>query len=452
MPLPPDRILRREMTRRDFLWLAGVAGASVTIAPALSGCATSPVTGQTMLSGLSEKDEVAIDRRQASRQFSADFGASQDAALNQYVAEVGTALWTRSHRPQMPYSARAVNANYVNAYTFPGGSMAASRGILVELQNEDELAGLLGHEIGHVNARHASQRAGQAMAAEAAVAILAGALASSSRTSGWAPVAALGGQVGASALLASYSRDNEREADALGMAYMTRAGYNPDGMVGLMGLLQAQSKAKPGMLETMFATHPMSDERYATARLGAERMYAASREARFKRERYMDSTARLRGLKPAIDAEQRGQGLLAKKSIGEAEAQFAQALAAAPDDYPGLVLMARAQLAQKRFQDADRYVERAVIVYPGEGQALALSGVVKLAIRQPELALQRFEAYDRALPGNPTALFFKGVALESMQNRAGAAQQYRAFLKSGARGNPANYATQRLREWGASAR
>lgn len=452
MHSPRDRIYRREMTRRDFLWLGAAAGAAVVVQPVLSGCATHPVTGDTMLSGLSEKDEVAVDRRHAPRQFSSDFGTAQDAALNRYVAEVGAGIWSRSHRPAVPYSARVVNANYINAYTFPGGTMATTRGILLELQNEDELAGLLGHEVGHVNARHASQRMGQAIAAEVTIAVLAGAAASSRSTAGWAPVIALGGQVGASALLASYSRDNEREADALGLEYMSRAGYNADGMVGLMNALRTQSKEKPGLLATMFSTHPMSDERYETAQRDAAAKYAASRTARLKRERYMDATARLRAVKPAVDAEQRGQLLLAKKSVGEAEAQFGEALRVAPDDYTGLVLMARTQVAQKKYAEAERYVDRAVSVYPSEGQALQLAGLVKLAQKRPDLAFQRFDAYDKALPGNPSTLFFKGVALENMQNRTGAAQHYQAYLKAGARGDTANYAAQRLREWGPATR
>jgi predicted Zn-dependent protease len=451
MHSPEHRIYRREMTRRDFLWLAGGAGTAVLAPPVLSGCATSPVTGRTMLAGMSEQQEVAIDRKQAPYQFSADLGASQDAALNGYVSEVGSSLWRRSHRPGAPYSVRVVNANYVNAYTFPAGSMAVTRGIMIGMQSEDELAALLGHETGHVNARHAAQKSGQAMAAGVVLAVIAGAAASSSRTASYAPVIALGGQVGASALLAAYSRDNEREADALGMEYMARAGYNADGMAGLMDVLRSQSKAKPGLLDTMFASHPMSEERYQTAREMAQAKYAASRSTPLKRERYMDSTARLRQLAPAIEAEQRGQILLAKKSIGAAESEFAQALKLAPDDYAGLVLMTRTQIAQKRYVEAERYADRAVSVYPGEAQGQLLSGVVKLALRRPDAAYGRFEAYEGLLPGVPSTLFFKGVALENMQRRREAAQQYQAFLKTGVRGDSAAYAAQRLREWNVAA-
>ena len=140
------------ITRRQVLWLLG--------ASALSGCATSPVGGGSILVGMDEEEEKAVDRKVAPQQFSQDLGAVQDVPVNQYLSEVGQRLHAKSHRPQMPYSYRVLNANYVNAYTFPGGAMGVTRGILVDLDNEAELAALLGHELGHVNARHAARRQG----------------------------------------------------------------------------------------------------------------------------------------------------------------------------------------------------------------------------------------------------------------------------------------------------
>ena len=439
--------LHTGIDRRDFLKRAAATGSSLALPALLAGCATDPVTGRSSLVGLSEQEEIAVDKRAAPQQFSADYGAVQDAQLNQYVAGVGQSLWTKSHRPQMPYSVRVLNANYINAYTFPGGTMATTRGIMLELQNEDELAGLLGHEIGHVNARHAAERAGRQQVAGAAIGVAQVGLAVIGLP-GLASAAGQAGQVGASALLASYSRDDEREADSLGMEYMTRAAYNADGMVGLMDVLRRESGEKPSMIETMFSSHPMSDERYAIAKREAGKKYAASRAAQLKRQSYMDNTARLRALKPAIEAEQRGQALLAQRKVGEAEAQFAHALKLVPNDYTGLLLMSQVQLVQKKFTEAEVFVDRAVAVYPGEAQAQKLGGIVKLVLKKPDLAYQRFDAYDKALPGSASTLFFKGVAMEQMQNQKGAAQFYVQFLKAGGQGEPAQYAAQRLKQWG----
>ena len=136
-----NNLQHNRVTRRQVLWLLGAGAAGIT---GLSGCATSPVGGQSILVGMSEEEEKQADLQVSPQQFSQDLGPVQDVALNQYLSEIGQRLDAKTHRPQMPYSYRVLNANYVNAYTFPGGAMGVTRGILVELDDEAELAGLLG--------------------------------------------------------------------------------------------------------------------------------------------------------------------------------------------------------------------------------------------------------------------------------------------------------------------
>ncbi|MCC7152838.1 MAG: M48 family metalloprotease, partial [Rubrivivax sp.] len=235
-PLPAlaQRLARNRLSRRDVLWLFGASTSAAT----LQGCATSPVTGQQILVGMSPDEERAVDRQQSPHQFSLDLGAVQDDGVNAYVEEVARRLQPQLHRRDMPYSTRVLGANYVNAYTFPAGAMGVTRGIMTQLDDEAQLAALLGHEMGHVNARHAAQRQGQAMVAQAAV--IAVAVVAAASNSRWAPLAGIGSVVGASALLANYSRDNEREADALGQSYMVKAGYPAAGMTRLHQLLVDQ--------------------------------------------------------------------------------------------------------------------------------------------------------------------------------------------------------------------
>jgi predicted Zn-dependent protease len=406
-----------------------------------------PVTGRKTLVGMSEEQEMSLDKSQSPKQFSADLGAVQDPGLNRYVQDVGSTLWSKSHRPRMPYSARVLNANYVNAYTFPGGSIGVTRGIMLEMENEDELAALLGHEIGHVNARHAAEQAGKQMLVNIGLVAASVAVAASENGQQYLPLLQPLGQIGASALLARYSRDNEREADSLGMDYMVAGGYNPDGMVGLMGLLRSKAQQKPSLLETMFSSHPMSEERYQTARRTAEQKYAGQRGRAVKRERYMDQTAGLRRIQPTVEACQKGEALMAKKQLPPAEEQFGLALRHTPDDYAANVLMAKALMAQKKVREADAYLATAKALYPGEAQAVNLSGLAKLALRQPEAALAEFQAYDRLLPGNPSTLFFMGAASENMGNRREAANYYYRYVQTGAHGAEAQFAVNRLRDW-----
>jgi len=429
----------KRITRRQVLWLFGAVGVA-----GLSGCATSPVGGQSILVGMSEEEEKQADKQASPQQFSQDLGAVQDAAINRYVSDVGQRLDAKTHRPQMPYSYRVLNANYVNAYTFPGGAMGVTRGILVDLDDEAELAALLGHELGHVNARHAAQRQGQAMVAQVAMTgvNIAGSAA------GFGGLTDLGTQLGASVLLSSYSRDNEREADALGQEYMVRGGYPAKGMVGLQQLLVEQQKESPGMLQTMFSTHPMSSERRDTAKQLAESKYAASNTRDLGRERFMDNTASLRRIKPTIDACQKGEVAMAGKEYGKAEERFRTALKSTPRDYAANVLMAKCLAAQDKNAQALEYAQSASQIYPQEAQAHKLVGVLALGQKDPAVAYEHLNRYDQLLPGDAGITFLKGISLEGMGKRQEAANQYAAYLKRTQQGKAAEYSYSRLKSWG----
>lgn len=412
--------------------------------PALfQGCANSPVTGKSILVGLSEQQEVSIDRAQSPRQFSADLGPVPDGAVNGYVAEVGQRVQAVSHRPTMPYSYRVVNANHVNAYTFPGGAMAVTRGILVDLQDEAELAALLGHEIGHVNARHTAQRQGQALVAQVLVASVVAA--ASARDSRWAPLLEVGGTLGASLLLSSYSRENEREADALGQRYMVQAGYPADGMTRLHALLVGGEEREPGLLQTMFSSHPMSRERRDTADFEARTTHMNSLKAPRQRERFMDRTAPMRAIKPTIQACQQGELLLSQKKAEPARERFGEALRLTPSDYPALLRMSECLTALRREREALAYAQQARRVLPQEGQAMRQVAALQMVNKRHDLALQELEAFDRVLPGDPSVSFLRGVNLEATGQKEAALQAFQAFVKSNpGAGQAATHATARI--------
>ena len=438
-----QRLARARLSRRDLLWLVSVSGGAAALS-AMQGCAKSPVTGETILVGMSEAQERQVDQEVAPHQFSQDYGALQDDSVNRYVDQLGARMAANTHRPDMPYSYRVLNANYVNAYTFPGGAMGVTRGIVLDMEDEAQFAALLGHELGHVNARHAAQRQGQAMVAQ--VAVLGVNVAA--RDSQWGSIVGLAGQVGASALLSSYSRDNEREADALGQEYMVRSGYPASGMTRLHGMLLSQERSQPNILETMFSTHPMPAERVAAAKSLAASRYQTSLSRPVNRERYMDSTAPVRAQGPTIRACQKGESAAARKELGEAEKHFRTALSHRREDYAANVLMSKVLLAQNRHADAQRFADVARNVYPQEAQAQKLSGVTRLARKDYDGAYARLSAFDKLLPGDPGVTFLRGVALQGGGNRDGAARLYYQYARQVRSGEAAQYAVGRLRAWG----
>ena len=360
-------IIPPQVTRREFLWVT-----SLSTAGFFMGCAANPVTGKSQIMLVSEQTEIQVDKQNSPHQFSADYGISQDTGLNNYIRQVGNRMAALTHRPRIPYSFQVVNATYINAYAFPGGSIAATRGILLHLENEAELAALMGHELGHVNARHTAQRMTKGMVTQAVVTGIAIYAGTQSKT--LAQVASQLGMVGAGMLLAYYSRDNEREADSLGMEYMLKSGYGSPGFVGLMDMLKGLSKHKPDTVQLLFSTHPMSDERYRTAVSLAATRYKHAKNLPLHRQRYMDHTARLRKIIPAIVAMQIGERDLAQKKYAAAEGHFRKALKLAPDDYAGLVMLSKSLLMQNKTGEAERYAAQAKRIYPREAQAYHLSG------------------------------------------------------------------------------
>ncbi len=429
------------MNRRKFLWMTSMSAAGVLV-----GCAINPVTGKKQFMLMSQEQEIQVDKQHSPHQFSSDYGVLQDKALNNYINSVGKKLAPKTHRPNMPYSFQGVNATYVNAYAFPGGSIAATRGILLQLDTEAELAALMGHELGHVNARHSAEQMSKGKLANLGIALASAYI--GKKYSQYAELAQTLGMMGASALLAFYSRDNEREADALGNQYMVKAGYNTTGFVGLMEMLNSLPKHQSGLTDILFATHPMSDERYRAAMENAFEKHQSSQSLPLHRERYMDHTSRLRAMKGAIDGMQKGETLMAQKKYGQAEGNFRSALRQVPDDYAGNLMMSKCLLAQKKNAEAERFANTAKRAYPSEAQAYHLSGFAKIQRRNFNSALQDFSRYDRLLPGNPNTSFFRGRAFEGMRRRKEAATEYNRYLRSVQQGPQAKHAHQQLVNWG----
>ena len=437
-----------DLSKRQFIKY-GAAVSAVSLSPfVFSACAVDPVTGKKQLMMVSQQQEIGIDKKQTPHQFSSDYGLSRDTGINRYIKDVGKKMLPYVHRPQMPYNFNCVNANYVNAYAFPGGTIGISRGILLKLDNEAELAALIGHELGHVNARHSAEQMSKGQLSS----LIVGSLAAAAGTQG----AQLGeltqklGMMGQGLLLSKYSRDNEREADALGNEYMVKAGHSSDGFVGLMEMLNSLHKEKPNSAQILFSTHPMSSERLAAARTRQQGVYSYSKDFVLNRERYMDRIAPLRKKRAGIELLQDGEKQMAKKQFDKAQQLFTKALKKIPRDYTGHVLMAKVLMARKKPEQALIYAKKAAALYPSEGQGHYLSGFAHAELKKYDRAYKAFSKYDQLLPGNPQVTFFKGYFLDKDNDRDRAAQNYLSYLKM-IQYQPntySKYAFSRLKAWG----
>ncbi len=216
----------------------------------LAGCAVNPATGHRELMLVSESEEIELGRRYDTEVI-ASVGLYPEPALQTYIQQLGVRLAATSERPSLPWTFRVVDDPAVNAFALPGGFIYVTRGIMAHMTSEAQLAAVLGHEIGHVTARHSAAQMSKQQLATFGLAI--GSIASSriERYSGIAGQA-LG------VLFLKFSRDNENQADELGVRYSSRANYDAREMAGVMRLLDrvSASEGGGGRLPEWLATHP----------------------------------------------------------------------------------------------------------------------------------------------------------------------------------------------------
>lgn len=231
----------------------------------LTHCAQNPVTGDKDFVLMSEQQEIQMGA-QAHQDVLKEYAALNNPALQAYVNEVGQRLAKQSHRPDLKWHFTVVDSPDVNAFALPGGYVYITRGIMAYLNSEAELAGVVSHEIGHVTARHGVRQ--QSTSTAAGLGAVLGAIL----------VPGLGNQAGATLLqtlaqswTAGYGREHELESDRLGAQYLAKAGYNPQAMIEVIGVLKNQELfaaeqarregKKPGTYHGTFDTHPSNDAR-----------------------------------------------------------------------------------------------------------------------------------------------------------------------------------------------
>lgn len=225
----------------------------------ISSCAVNPVTGKQELMLLSETDEINLGH-ETEVQVIKEYGLYEEPKLTAYLNDFCQRLGKVSHRPQLTYHFKIVDASVVNAFAVPGGYVYFSRGILASLNSEAELIGVMGHEIGHIAARHSAKQYSRAQLAQLGLGV--GTVLID------VPVLSGLAQLGAGMLFLRFSRDNEREADDLAVEYASKAGYDAS---QLAGFFEALEKMNPGSdrsgLPGWFSTHPSPEDRVQVVRV-----------------------------------------------------------------------------------------------------------------------------------------------------------------------------------------
>jgi predicted Zn-dependent protease len=253
----------------------------------LTACSTNPVTGKSDFVLMSEDQEISLGR-QYSAQIMEEMPAYEHAALNELVQRVGKKLAAKSHRPGLIYRFTIVDSATVNAFALPGGYIYITRGMLAYLNSEAELAAVLGHEIGHVTARHSVRQHSASTATGLLGAVI-------SATTGVQGVDTLT-DMASTAFVRGYGREHELEADRLGAEYLARSGYDPGAMLDVVRVLKNQeafevaTARKEGreanVYHGLFSTHPDNDARFQEV-VAAARRYKTGTATRVERDSFL---------------------------------------------------------------------------------------------------------------------------------------------------------------------
>jgi predicted Zn-dependent protease len=282
--------LQRDYTMR-LRPLLFAAAAAATLAA--GGCATNPVTGKSDVVTMSVAQEVELGRKMHP-QILQEYGRYEDEALQAYVSQLGQRIAAQSHRPDLQYTFTVLDSEEVNAFALPG-YVYITRGIMAYLNSEAELAAVLGHEVGHITARH-SVRKQAGSTATGVGATLIGIVTGSGDLAGLANMAG-------TALVLGYGRDMELEADQLGAEYLHRLGYSPEAMIDVVRLLKNQEMLElqlarqegrePRVYHGVFSSHPDNDTRLKEVVAAAGKTPGAGDQRPDGRDAYLQRIAGL---------------------------------------------------------------------------------------------------------------------------------------------------------------
>ncbi|MCK2149003.1 M48 family metalloprotease [Marinobacter alexandrii] len=391
--------------------------APVVVALTLAGCSVNPVTGESQLSLIPENQELSMGAEQYTPTQQTQGGQFyMDPELTLYVREVGQKLAEVSDRPDLPYEFVVLNSSTPNAWALPGGKIAINRGLLTKLDDEAQLASVLGHEIVHAAARHSVQRMQQGMLISAGVAGLGFALSDNE----WAGVLMGGAALGAQLALAQYSQSDELESDYYGILYMKKAGYDPTAAVELQQLfLELSEDRDSSFIQGMFATHPPSAKRVQRNRELVDEVGAGGYRGEDIYERKL---ATLRKLQPAYDAHDEARKLASEGDMDAALKKVNEAIRLAPDEAMFYTLRGRIYKEQEKLQEASDDFDKAVSLYPEMFVYRLYNGLNALKLNNLDKARNNLERANQVVPTSIAYLRLGDIA--ARQNRRDDAVAY----------------------------
>ncbi|MEO8309475.1 MAG: M48 family metalloprotease [Pseudomonadota bacterium] len=380
-------------------------------------CSTNPVTGKREVQFVSEGQEIQTGQQNYAPMRQSEGGDYEVLPeLTAYVNEVGQKLAAASgnitvKERKLPYEFKVLNSSVPNAWALPGGKIAVNRGLLTELNNEAELAAVLGHEIVHAAAGHGAQAQTRGVFLQGGLVLaqLGAALGGVDEQAGSLLMAGSG--VGAQLVTTRYGREAELESDLYGTRLMKSAGYDPAAAVSLQETFVRLSEGKKqNWLNGLFASHPPSAERVARNR---ETVAALGAGGDLGAARYTAHIAPLKQLKPGYDKYDQALAAMNKKDVAGAKSLAAEAVQLVPREGQFHQLLGDIALNEKRYQDAMPYYQKAMDLNPGYFGSWLGAGVAQYRLGNRQQARQWLTHSQELLPTAPASLYLGNMARDS---------------------------------------
>lgn len=460
----------------------------VTCYSLLIGCAINPVTGQRELILITESQEVQMGKELYPNALWGDLGGGgeyKDEKLKAYLKDIVIRIHNVSHRPNLPVQFAIQNSSVPNAWAIPG-YVVITRGLLAAIDNEAEFAFIIGHEMGHVSARHSAKQITSEMLLQAGLTTAGIAISGK----GYSDIALNIGSIGGSLLLLKYSRDHELEADRLGLLYMTQIGYDPRNAIAAHTKLEKASQeymkslgkntGERGFFEELLSTHPRTSVRIEELRYIIDTMRPfvitgdGANAERFQREvaelkkvnkvylEYYDRAVRAFGknntdeadalVSKAIEANDKqpafyalkGFIMLKKKEYSDAEKYFNTALNIDNDYEPALRGMGAIRYHNKDYYGSISYLKKSISLFPQDISSHYFLGMSYYKMRMYKTAIPHLSLFAEAQPRHPEIHGILGICYENINDVYSAYNEYIAQLKVAPDNEMGRYAASRI--------
>lgn len=387
---------------------------------ALTGCAINPVTGQKEIMFMSESQEIDMGKEFYPNALWGDIGGGgefRDTQSKTYLKEIVSRIHSVSHRPNLPLEFAIQNSSVPNAWAIPG-YVVMTRGLLAGLENEAEFAYIMGHEMGHVSARHSAQQMSYGMLQQIGL----GAAGIALSGSDYADTALTVGAVGSSLLLLKYGRDDELEADRLGILYMTKLGYDPKNALGAHRNLESISQEymksagrdpqERVFFQDLLSTHPRTSVRIDEIRQMIARTPPAviTGDGSF-RERFQTNLTGLKRLNTLyLDYYDKAVRALQEQDISGADSYIAQALSKDQGQPSFHTLKGMVMLKKKDYGESEKYFRAALSIDNGYEPAQRGLGMLRYAEKNYSEAIQYLKKSLSLYPQDLSSHYFLGMS------------------------------------------